>query len=116
MINIVSSSRYRFDKKRMKQLVSDFLAEKQISNDWTINIVFVGRNKMKTITQKYKHETETLPVLSFPYKEKTYEQEKILGEVFVCYPLGVLLAAERNKKVDEMLLWLVKHGVDNLLK
>lgn len=116
MINIVSSSRYRVNKKRLKSLIVDFLSEKEISNDWTVNIIFTGKTKMKLITQEYKHEKDTLPVLSFPYNETSVDNEKTLGEVFICYPLAVLLAAERNKKVEEMIIWLIKHGIENLLK
>ncbi len=116
MINIVSSSRYRVDKKRLKPLIGDFLSEKQISSDWIVNIIFVGKTKMKMITQKYKHEKETLPVLSFPYNDTPIDSEKTLGEVFICYPLAILLAAERNKRVEDMLIWLIKHGIENLIK
>lgn len=115
MINIVSSSRYRINKKRLKPVIVNFLLEKNISSEWVINVVFVGKNKMKTITEKYKHEKETLPVLSFPITSNV-DAEKTLGDVFVCYPLAVLLAAERNKKVEDILIWLVKHGIENLIK
>lgn len=116
MIHILSSSRYKINKKRLKPVIENYLSEKSISTDWIVNIIFVGKTKMKFITQTYKHEHETLPVLSFPYKDTQVDHEKILGEVFICYPLSVLLAAERNKKVDEILIWLIKHGIENLLK
>lgn len=111
MINIISSSRYKINKKHLKSVIGSYLSEKQLSDDWIVNVIFVGKTKMKTITEKYKHEKETLPVLSFPY-----QKDKLLGEVFICYPLSVLLAAERNKRVEDMIDWLVKHGIDNLVK
>ncbi len=43
------------------------------------------------------------------------EANNLLGEVFICYPQAVLLAAERNKKVNDILKWLIEHGVDNLV-
>jgi ssRNA-specific RNase YbeY (16S rRNA maturation enzyme) len=125
MINIISSSRYKVNKKHLKTVMSDFLVEKKLSSDWIVNIIFVGKTKMKSITETYKHEKETLPVLSFPINsevkeanEKTLEviSEKLLGEVFICYPLSVLLAAERNKRVEFVIDDLVKHGVNNLIK
>jgi rRNA maturation RNase YbeY len=116
MINVITSSRYTIDRKKIRQLLSFHLAERGLGNEFVLNVIFVGRNKMKTITSKYKHENETLPVLSFPYKGERTEDGKMLGEVIVCYPLAVLLAAERSKKVDDMVVFLVKHGVDNLLR
>jgi len=76
----------------------------------------VGKNKMKVYTQKYKNEKETLPILSFKYDENVGETEILLGEIVICFPLVILLAAERNKRVDEMINDLVKHGIENLLK
>ena len=49
-------------------------------------------------------------------REKTGEGDTLLGEVVICYPLVILLAAERNKRVDEMINELIKHGIENLIK
>ncbi|MDO8609787.1 MAG: rRNA maturation RNase YbeY [bacterium] len=124
MVNIITSSRYKINRKRIKNALGIFLQEKNLPADLLVNIIFVGRKKMKEITISYKHESETLPVLSFPFSKlkslaenKTENhEEKLLGEVFICYPLAVLLAAERNKRVEDMIEWLIKHGVENLLK
>lgn len=108
MINIVSSSRYKINREKIKSIAQGL--------DHSLNIVFVGKNKMKVLTEKYKNEKETLPVLSFKYNENVGEEEILLGEIIICFPLAVLLAAERNKRVDEMINDLVKHGIENLLK
>ena len=80
----------------------------------TLNVVFVGRIKMKQIANTYKHENVALPVLAFPYHEQ--EGEQLIGEIVICYPQAVLLAAERNKTVEDMLVWLMDHAIKNLLK
>ncbi len=113
MINIVTSSRYRINKNKIRAETEEFMQHKDKVT--TVNIVFVGRNKMKAITQQYKKEPYALPVLSFPYNNEP-PSDPVLGEVVICYPLAVLLAAERNKKVDDMIMFLVKHGIENLLK
>lgn len=115
MVNVIISSRYTISRKKIRQITSDYLLENGVGNEYVLNIVFVGRNKMKTITSQYKHENQALPVLSFPYKGTAAEEGKMLGEVFICYPLAVLLAAERNKKVDDIMTYLIKHGVDKLV-
>jgi rRNA maturation RNase YbeY len=116
MINIVTSSRYKINRQKIKLFVANIFEKEQLSSQYSVNIVFVGKNKMKSLTEKYKNEKETLPVLSFPYNEKTGEEEVLLGEVVICFPLVVLLTAERNKRVDEMINELIKHGIENLLK
>lgn len=116
MINILTSSRYKINRKKIKLFIGDILEKEQINLDYSLNVVFVGKNKMKHFTEKYKGEKETLPVLSFLYNQKMEEKQILLGEVILCYPLIILLAAERNKRVDEMINELVKHGIENLLR
>ncbi len=115
MINIISSSRYRINRKRLKTKTEEILKTLGVPENETLNIVFVGKNKMREVAKTYKNEDVALPVLSFAYKQ-TVDDEPIIGEVFICYPQSVLLAAERNRKVEETLLTLIKHGVENLLK
>lgn len=109
MINIVSSSRYKINRKSLKKETGAILNELGVTANITVNIVFIGRNKMKTLAASYKKERIALPVLSFSYKD-----EKV-GEVFICYPQAVLLAAERNRKVERTIIELIKHGLGNLL-
>lgn len=116
MINIISSSRYKINRKKIKVFVQEVFEKEQIDQNYSLNVVFVGKNKMKVFTEKYKNEKETLPVLSFKYDEDIGEKEVLLGEVIICFPLVILLAAERNKRVDEMINELVKHGIKNLIK
>lgn len=111
MINILSSSRYRIERKILKNHIESILKDEQLINNKNINIVFVGKNKMRSISSKYKNENVALPVLSF-----LYNTENLLGEVFICYPQAVLLAAEREKKVNNILIQLIEHGINNLLK
>jgi len=113
MISIVSSSRYKINRKSLKKSIEKLMLEKGIGENNNINIVFVGRIKMKDIVKKYKKENEPLPILTFKYDEQQAEG-KFLGEMIICYPQALLLAAERNKLVDEMILKLVDHGLKNL--
>lgn len=41
--------------------------------------------------------------------------DNLLGEVFICFPQAVLLAAEKSKKVNDMMIFLIHHAIDNLL-
>src|SRR3972149_807118 len=116
MISIVSSSRYKINRHKIKLLIQGVFEKEQINLDHSLNVVFVGKNKMKIFTEKYKNEKETLPILSFKYNEDVGEKEVLLGEVVICFPLVILLAAERNKRVDEIINELIKHGIENLLK
>ncbi len=115
MVNVKSSSRYHIPRKKIKELVTQTLINRGLPIDWDINIIFVGKNKMRKISQTYKNENVALPVLSFFYNEKI-EEKILLGEIFICYPQAVIMAAQRNKKVDSIILELVNHGLENLFK
>jgi rRNA maturation RNase YbeY len=114
MINLVGSSRYKLDKKRLKTFVKALFEKTGIAQQATLNIVFVGKRKMKDIANTYKHENVALPVLAFPYNQTT-DSELLIGEIFICYPQAVLLAAERSKRVDDMMEQLVEHGINNIV-
>lgn len=123
MVNIFISSRYKINRRLIEKKAEQWLFDKGYPSNNTLNLIFIGKNKMKTIASKYKRENVALPVLSFSYKEKIVDPfekvaglEKFIGEVYICYPQAVLLAAERNKKVDVMLEELIKHGIENIIK
>jgi probable rRNA maturation factor len=116
MINIVCPSRYKLHKKELKKFVLAMLVEKNISTRQTLNIVFVGTRKMRDISSTYKHEDVALPVLAFPYNEIDMSGEQMLGEIILCYPQVVLLAAERGRKVDDMIQKLTAHGLNNIIR
>lgn len=116
MLNLVCPTRYGVNKKSIREGVSQMYAVKHINSKLTLNIVFIGTRKMREIAKTYKHEDLPLPVLAFPYKDVDTEGEQLLGEIFLCYPMVVLLAAERSKMVDDMILRLVEHGLDNIIQ
>lgn len=120
MVHIVSDPRYKIHTKKLKISVDEYLLKKGFSKDYVLNIVFVGTRKMKLIANTYKHEDTALPVLSFPYikddiLKKTDTEEKLIGEIFICYPQAILLAAEHGKRVDDMLVSLIEHGVQTII-
>ncbi len=115
MIHIISSSRYQVNRRSIKEVVASVLADKNITLSRPINIVFMGKNKMKEIAAKYKQENVALPVLSFIYNIEE-GGEKLLGEILICYPQAVLMAAQKGKKVDDTIASLVRHGMENIAK
>src|SRR3990167_1485098 len=110
MITVVSPSRYKVGKKKLRSDVRIILDKVGVTEQADVNIIFVGKRKMLSLTSKYKHEDVALPVLAFPYHD-TSSENSLLGEVILCYPQVVLLAAERGKKVEDTFLNLIEHGV-----
>lgn len=124
MINIFVNPRYKLDKKSISSKTADILERHSISSEKVLSIAFIGKRKMKFIANMYKHENVALPVLSFAYKtdksNESYESnlshdDATFGEVVICYPQAVLLAAEKNKTVEHTIVALIEHGIENII-
>lgn len=118
MIQIISPNRYLIEKKSLKEDILHYL-EKTQEAESHINIVFVGRRKMKSIAKTYAKDDIIHPVLSFNYAKDNIGpsgDKSLLGEIIICYPQAVLLAAERGRDVDSTIKDLTLHGLNNLLK
>lgn len=116
MINVITSSRYKINRKAIKKLAAEILQNNSFDLNSDLNIIFAGKIKLREISKKYKQEDVALPVLTFVYNEKTEDNGQYLGEVLICYPQAVLMAAQKNKTVNEIIERLVKHGIDNIIK
>lgn len=112
MIGIFSHSRYQINKKKLAGQAQSLLDQYTDDKNSTVNLIFVGTRKMRQIAQEYKKENVVLPILSFAYTDKN--EDDLIGEIFICYPQAVLLAAEREKKVDKIIIELVEHGMRNI--
>ena len=112
MINIISPSRYKVNRKQIRSFITDILESHKIILQEPLNIVFIGRTKMRSIAAQYKNENVALPILSFRYNDPAHP---LFGELIICYPQVILLAAERNKTVDQTMKQLLEHGIKNLM-
>lgn len=115
MIMIFSDSRYAIDRSSLKKEAENILRKEGIDESRVLNIVFVGRRKMRHIAKTYKKKDVAFPVLSFSYMNDEKEKN-VIGEIIICYPQVVLLASERDRRVDLMIMRLVEHGIINLIK
>lgn len=116
MINIYSSARYKINKKLIKAYTQELLDSMQAHRGAVLNIALIGKRKMKDIANEYKNEDVALPVLSFSYLDEPVRADGLVGEIVICYPQAVLLAAERTKKVEDMFKQLIEHGMQNIFR
>ena len=116
MINIICPSRYKITRPVIKKYAEEALSGYEWPSEMTVNVIFVGKIKMRSIAKTYKQENVALPVLTFHYGKNLDTNTEEVGEIFICYPQAVLLAAEREKTVNQIMEFLISHAVDNLLK
>lgn len=118
MVMIFSDSRYKIDRGAIQNQSKLVFKKAGFSDMDILNIIFVGSRKMRQIALDYKKEKTVHPILSFAYPDDAQkamvEKEKVVGEIFICYPQAVLLAAEREKRVDVVIHQLIEHGVKTI--
>lgn len=114
-MKIFRPSRYKVPVRKLVAFAQKIL-ESYSGGDLLVNIIFVGKRRMIGIASAYKNEFVALPVLSFAFEGTQADnyEPPLLGEVYICYPQAVLLAAEKEKSVDAILEQLIEHGIRNL--
>lgn len=123
---ITSDSRYPVNRKVIKSAVNAVFKAENIENlDAEVSVLVCGSRKMKDLTSKYLGDDLDHEVLSFPLEEAEKSksagngdssQEVLrLGDVVVCWPKVLELAAKDDMYVDDKLAFLVSHGVGHLL-
>lgn len=118
-IPIYVESRYKVDRKRIKQTVEHVLKNKGIVGPTELSVAIVGTRKMRTLNNKYRNIDKATNVLSFSQIEGEAtvmpNNTLVLGDVIVCYPVAIDDAARDNMLVDRKISELVEHGVLHLL-
>ena len=68
-ILIFVESRYRINRKRIKQTVANVIDKNDVTGPVEVSIAIVGDRKMRQLSKKYKGEDKTRSVLSFSQTE-----------------------------------------------
>ncbi|MEM4270743.1 MAG: rRNA maturation RNase YbeY [Candidatus Pacearchaeota archaeon] len=118
-VPIYVESRYKVDRKRIRNLVSKILNSKDIAAKVEVSIAIVGDRKMRSLSKKYKNEDKTRNVLSFSLREgesvPSSSDTLVLGDVVISYPEVIKEASKEEMLVDEKIDQLVEHGLMHLL-
>lgn len=115
-VDIIGESRYKYDRKKIRQVVEQTLASHGVVGDAEVSVLIVGERKMRQLHKKYMETDESTDVLSFPLEGVNYPDEILrLGDVVVCYPVAISQAVEHSVMVDDEISFLVEHGCLHLL-
>lgn len=124
-IHIKADGKYPVDRKSIRARVVSVLAEKGITEPTQVSVWVVGDRKMTYYNETFKKHAGTTDVLSFPYSDMDPENRTpgfvqasefglILGDIIVSYPEARRRAMKRGKMVDEVVNFLVEHGLRHL--
>ena len=112
-------SRYKVNRRRIRDAVVRTIASQQIASPVEVSIAVVGDRKMATLNKKYRNKEGTTNVLSFPIGEGDTMVVPAdimrLGDVVISYPMVIQEAAKEEMLVDDRVDQLVEHGVLHLL-
>jgi len=118
-VAITADSRYKFDRKQIREAVRKLLKKKGLSGKVMVSVAVGGERKMKVLKKKYLGEEGITDVLSFCQLEGEEmpdgEGVLFLGDVIVCYPQAKRQAVSFKKLLDDEIESLVLHGVLHLL-
>lgn len=112
-------SRYKIDRKRVRQVVENILKEQNIMGPVEVSIAFVGDRKMRELSRKYKGDDKTRNILSFPLSEgpSSYLPTDTLrlGDIVLSYPEIIRDSAREDMLVYDHVDELIEHGLMHLL-
>lgn len=118
-VPIFVESRYRVNRKRIKEKVLTLLSQHGVLGPLELSIAVIGDRKMRELSKKYKGEDKTRSVLSFSLTEgetSPLRQDVLrLGDLVISYPQVIKEAAEEEMLVDDKIDELVEHGLMHLL-
>lgn len=118
-VPIFVESRYKINRKRIKELVVGVINKNEIAGPVEVSIAIVGDRKMRQLSKKYKGEDKTRNVLSFSQTEgeviKIPTDVLRLGDIVLSYPQVINDAIADEMLVDDKVDELVEHGLMHLL-
>ncbi|HZQ29688.1 MAG TPA: rRNA maturation RNase YbeY [Patescibacteria group bacterium] len=124
---IFVESRYKINRKRIKEAVDKALTDNEITSPVEVSIAVVGDRKMRDLSKKYKGEDKTRNVLSFSQNEHSADGKEIgkewpnvdgvmrLGDIVLSFPQVIRDASRDEVFVDDKVDELVQHGLLHLL-
>ncbi len=118
-VPIYIESRYKVNRKKIKESVVKVLEEHKINVSCEVSIAVVGNRKMRGLNKKFRNIDKSTNVLSFPQQEgdmvAPVANRLYLGDIVIAYPTVIEEASRENMLVDEKVQELVEHSVRHLL-
>jgi len=120
-VYLKKQSSHAIDSIKVKNELRDFFNKRGIKSNAVVYIAMVGKKRMLDISERYLNDNKMHNVLSFSEDEAKNDfrnppDGKIyLGEIIVCYPIAINEAKKEEKRIDEKVIELVKHGALHLM-
>jgi len=118
-VPIFVESRYKVNRRKIKEKVLQVLTENGIVSPAEVSIAIVGDRKMRELNKKYRNMDKTTNVLSFSQQEgeamAVPQGMMYLGDIVISYPQVIEEASREKMFVDDKVVELVEHGLLHLI-
>ena len=121
-VGIYKQSNYPVSAVKIRKFLQQYFSKKGISSDAEVSVALVGEKKMLQLSKIYLKDNAVHSVLSFTENEVAAKfrnpDDKILlrlGEIVICYAKAFQEAKKENKRIDDKIVELIKHGADHLM-
>lgn len=118
-VPIFVESRYKINRRRIKNTVEKVVDANGVSGPVEVSIAIVGDRKMRALSKKYKNEDKTRNILSFSQTEgedMSLPKDVLrLGDIVLSFPQVINDAVRDEVLVDDKVDELVEHGLLHLL-
>jgi probable rRNA maturation factor len=118
-VQIFVESRYKVNRKKIKQAVEGIVSDRGISSPMEVSIAIVGDRKMHVLNKKYRGLDKTTNILSFSQNEGPFMKHggagELLGDIVISYPEMIKEASFENMLVDDKINYWIEHGFKHLL-
>ena len=95
------------NKQTISDLIKESISNFDLTGELEIEIMFVDKEKIRKLNNRYRKVNQPTDVLSFPLNQFAGQKINFLGSLVVCGEI----AAEKNENVNEV----IKHGLLHLL-
>jgi probable rRNA maturation factor len=98
---------FKTNKKAISDLTREAVVNFDLTGDVEIEIMFVDKEEIKELNNKYRKINRSTDVLSFPLNQFSKQKVNLLGSIVICSEVVV----EKNESISDV----VKHGLLHLL-
>lgn len=115
-INIFQTTKEKIDRETIKKIIRDYLADKKTKDIIILDVLIVGKNKIKQLNSKYRKIDRATDVLSFPVTSPTHEKLEIynLGALVICPEIIRKNAQIYQTPVESELAKVIIHSLNHL--
>jgi len=83
------------------------MKDKVLGSNYELSVVFVGKQRIRTLNRTYRQKDKATDILSFPLT-------KTSGEIFICLEVTKIKAKEFSRSFQNYAAFLIIHGLLHL--